>query len=245
MSKRSSAVKDGPPRLHRAQKFSLERVARAQLHGAPYNPRVIDPVARKKLERNLRKVGLVEPIVVNKRTMNIVSGHQRLMCLDSIAEGEGYELDVAMVELTDKQEREQSAFMNNASAMGVFDADLLATALEGQSYEEAGFEVMDLELIFSPEQFERVVGRPALLESEENKTPEQNTAEEEARRIAHVKDVKKQMADSTEDPEFYAVIVFADRAGREDFVSSLGYELDTKYIDGQRLMECLPDSTKA
>lgn len=206
---------------------------------------MIDPVSRKKLERNLRKVGLVEPIVVNKRTMNIVSGHQRLLCLDAIAEGDSYELDVAMVDLTDKQEREQNAFMNNASAQGIFDAELLASALEGQSYEAAGFEVMDLEMIFTPEQFERVVGRGATFENEKAKTPEQNAAEEEAKRIAHVKDVKKQMADSTEDPEFYAVVVFADRERREAFVSLLGYEPDTKYVDGARFKEWLPANTKA
>jgi ParB-like chromosome segregation protein Spo0J len=49
-----------------------------KLHGAAYNPRTINDGAMKGLEASMDRWGLVQPIVWNKRTNNVVGGHQRL-----------------------------------------------------------------------------------------------------------------------------------------------------------------------
>lgn len=148
-SSATSSASAGPPKASRFQKFRVERWHRSQIQGAPYNPRVIDSYARKKLEANLKKVGLLDTLVVNRRTGNLVSGHQRLACLD-VLEGSGdYHLDVAVVELTDKQEREQNVFFNNPAAQGAWDVQALGELLrEGLEIEATGFEKMDLEVLF-------------------------------------------------------------------------------------------------
>lgn len=152
MPKRASQEKTSEnvgPTPSRYQKFVVERWKRSEIHGAPYNPRIIDSHAKKKLERNLKKVGLLETLVVNRLTRNLVAGHQRLACLDAL-EGNGeYFLDVAVVELSDKQEKEQNVFMNNPGAQGTWDTGLLAELLrEDLSIEATGFEATDLEVIF-------------------------------------------------------------------------------------------------
>lgn len=152
MPKRASREKTSEsagPTLSRYQKFVVERWSRSKIQGAPYNPRVIDSHAKKKLEKNLKKVGLLETLVVNRKTGNLVSGHQRLACLDAL-EGNGeYFLDVAVVELSEQQEKEQNVFMNNPGAQGTWDAALLADLLrEDLNIEATGFESTDLEVIF-------------------------------------------------------------------------------------------------
>ncbi len=83
--------------LHPSQKFVSERIHRSKIKNAPYNPRSIDDHARKKLHHNLKKKGLLDALVWNKRTGNLVSGHQRLSILDDLsATGDDYTLDFAV-----------------------------------------------------------------------------------------------------------------------------------------------------
>ena len=61
------------------QKINIER-----LNVAPYNPRISlqpDMPEYEKLKNSIEKFGMVEPIIWNKRTGNVVGGHQRLKVL--------------------------------------------------------------------------------------------------------------------------------------------------------------------
>ena len=82
------SLNNAMPSLSQFQKYTIGRVSRTELKNAPYNPREIDEKAKKRLKKVLMKIGLVEPIVWNKRTKNIVGGHQRISILDSL-EGSG------------------------------------------------------------------------------------------------------------------------------------------------------------
>ena len=63
---------------------------------APYNPRTISDHDLMALGRSMTTFGVVEPIVVNRRTNRIVGGHQRVKA----AEGAGVEeLPVVYVDL--------------------------------------------------------------------------------------------------------------------------------------------------
>ena len=50
--------------------YQIQTVQRSSIHEAPYNPRKISNEARKKLKKGLKTYGLVQPIVVNRKTMN-------------------------------------------------------------------------------------------------------------------------------------------------------------------------------
>src|SRR5262245_18761408 len=150
----TSSASAGPPKASKFQKFTVERWHRSEIQGAPYNPRVIDSYARKKLEANLKKVGLLDTLVVNRRTRNLVSGHQRLACLDALEGSGDYHLDVAVVDLTEKQEREQNIFFNNPAAQGTWDVQALGELLSKDlEIAATGFEKMDLEVIFDDTQY--------------------------------------------------------------------------------------------
>ena len=96
------------------QKFEVVRMWRSEIQLAHYNPRKITDENRKELKKNIKgDAGLIETLVVNRTTGNLVSGHQRLSILDEL-EGypvkvDDYQLDVAVVTMTEQQEKSKTS----------------------------------------------------------------------------------------------------------------------------------------
>ncbi len=100
----------------------------AQLRPAPYNPR--KPPSRsayRKLEQSIREFGLVEPLIWNELTGNLVGGHLRLKILQSLGWSE---VPVTVVRLSEAREKALNVVLNNQEAQGRFDSEKLADLLE-------------------------------------------------------------------------------------------------------------------
>lgn len=65
-----------------------------------------------KLKNSIKEFGYVEPIVWNKRTGNVVGGHQRLKILKN--EGQK-KVKVSVVDLSDSQEKTLNIALNKIS----------------------------------------------------------------------------------------------------------------------------------
>ena len=98
----------------------------ADLKAAPYNPRRIDKKARRGLEASLRRFGMVQEVVVNRRTGYIVGGHQRV---DALRETGVTEVPVVYVDLDDKDERALNVTLNSDLVSGTFDDEKLAALI--------------------------------------------------------------------------------------------------------------------
>ena len=135
---------------NKIEQFETLVIARKDLHKADYNPRKITESAAKKLRKFLKENGLWAPLIVNKRTMTLVSGHQRLTAMDAIL-GESYQLTVAMVDVDEKTEAKGNVFMNNQSAMGEWDITALqdiASIFPDIDFEkDLGFDTSDLDVM--------------------------------------------------------------------------------------------------
>src|SRR5262245_27674692 len=93
----------------------------ASLTPAPYNPRrELTPTspAYRKLAASLREFGLVEPLVWNELTGNVVGGHLRLRILKKMGVGE---VPVSVVRLSPEREKALNVMLNNREAQGRFD----------------------------------------------------------------------------------------------------------------------------
>lgn len=95
--------------------INIQTIAIDKLNPAKYNPRVDlqpgDP-EYEKLKRSIKEFGYVEPIIWNKRTGNVVGGHQRLKILKS----EGHkEVKVSVVDLDDNKEKALNIALNKIS----------------------------------------------------------------------------------------------------------------------------------
>lgn len=223
--------------LHPDQKFVPGRISRKQIKNAPYNPRQIDDHARKKLGENIKKKGLLAALVWNKRTGNLVSGHQRLSILDVRAADKGlsdYLLDINIVDLSEKDEKEQNIFFNNQSAMGTWDVDALGTMISEDNidYKKAGFDDMDLQLIFEDSKYE-----VSMFDLDNAPSAVQRDLDE----ISKIQRMKRERKEHRErdidaaDPEFYAVVVFPDRDAQGQFMERVGMSKNDRYVDGVRL----------
>ncbi|MCH8824632.1 MAG: DNA modification methylase [Planctomycetes bacterium] len=106
----------------------IKRISTNQINPAPYNPRKDlkpgDP-DYDKLRRSIEEFGCVEPLVWNKRSGNLVGGHQRLKVL--IEQG-AIEVDVSVVDLPPEKEKALNIALNRIS--GDWDPLKLAQLLD-------------------------------------------------------------------------------------------------------------------
>lgn len=98
------------------------------LNPAEYNPRkTLAPgdVEYEQIKQSIQAFGMVEPIVWNKRTGNVVAGHQRLNVLIDL---EHTEVDVSVVDVDEAQEKALNIALNKIS--GEWDDEKLSALLE-------------------------------------------------------------------------------------------------------------------
>lgn len=92
----------------------------------------------------MKRHGLVQPIVWNRRTNTVVSGHQRLTVLE--AQGET-EVTVSVVDLDDIQEKELNVALNKIT--GEWDDDKLSVILNelGEEATDTGFTLPEIDVL--------------------------------------------------------------------------------------------------
>jgi len=105
--------------------LQIERKRVGELQPAPYNPRIISQEALDSLADSISRFGLVEPVVWNRRTGNVVGGHQRIKVLS--AQGVE-ETDVVVVDLSTEEEKTLNLALNKIQ--GDWDLPKLAVVLE-------------------------------------------------------------------------------------------------------------------
>ncbi len=128
--------------------MQIQRVSIKQINPAPYNPRVdLKPgePAYEKLKRSIDEFGCVEPLVWNRRTGNLVGGHQRFKVL---IERGLTEVDVSVVDLPPEKEKALNVALNKIQ--GDWDQQKLAELLEELTktpdfdVESTGFDLPDI-----------------------------------------------------------------------------------------------------
>lgn len=96
-----------------------------QLLPAPYNPRLTlapGDQAWTRLERSLNEFDLVQPVVWNRRTGHVVSGHQRLAVLKHRG---ATNVDCVVVDLSLEKEKALNVTLNNTSVGSDWDTERL------------------------------------------------------------------------------------------------------------------------
>lgn len=106
-------------------KHKLVTMPIKDLKPAAFNPRKISPTAQKALATSIKRFGLVQPIIYNKKTGNVVGGHQRL---DILKANKETSVDVIEVELSAADEKALNIALNNIG--GEWDYDKLQDILQ-------------------------------------------------------------------------------------------------------------------
>ena len=107
--------------------MKLEKIKTDKLIPAEYNPRIdLKPGDKEyeKLKRSISEFGYVEPVIWNKRTGNVVGGHQRLKVLIDIGLTE---VDCVVIDLDETREKALSIALNRIQ--GEWDEDKLSNLM--------------------------------------------------------------------------------------------------------------------
>jgi hypothetical protein len=123
------------------QKFETRDIHRREIKNAPYSPHFITPERREKLLASLKEFGLVNSLVWNPRTGNLVSGNKRLGIIDDLsATGDDYSLTVNVVDLDEDREKALSVILNHGALQGEFD-DVMLAGLVAELEEKLTFDL--------------------------------------------------------------------------------------------------------
>ena len=104
--------------------MSVEALFQAK---AKYNPRKISEEEFEALHQSMKRWGVVEPIVFNRRTETVVGGHQRID-VAQLHDPSG-SLPVAYVDIPEQEEKALNVALNRIS--GEWDKDALLELLDG------------------------------------------------------------------------------------------------------------------
>jgi len=126
------------------KKIQVKRYEFDEVHIAEYNPRDISREELDKLKESISTYGLVQPIIVNTKTMNIVGGNQRVSALLELGETGA---DMVEIELTEAEEKSLNLALNKIS--GDWDMNKLSALLGDISDDDfiTGFDDIEIEAI--------------------------------------------------------------------------------------------------
>lgn len=112
-----------------------------ELIPASYNPRMISGRALSGLRSSIKRYGLIEPIIWNEKTGNIVGGHQRLKILleDNIKE-----TDVVVVSLEETEEKSLNITLNNPAITGEYTENINEILVEIKQNADINFDDLRL-----------------------------------------------------------------------------------------------------
>ena len=111
--------------------MKIEKISLEKLNPAKYNPRVElqkEDERYQRIKASIQEFGLVDPIIVNSKTMTIVGGHQRynILTIFSYSKIREYNIlkdlgmkdaDCVLLELTEKQEKRLNLSLNKNSGL--------------------------------------------------------------------------------------------------------------------------------
>lgn len=100
----------------------VRKVKLSSLKPAEYNPRNITDDAKTGLKASIERFGVVQPIIWNEQTGNIVGGHQRFYLLK---EKKVKQTQVVVVDLDQAEEVQLNLTLNNTNNAGYFTNELL------------------------------------------------------------------------------------------------------------------------
>lgn len=210
-------------RKSRYQNYDTETINRNQIKNAPYNPRIMDAKAKKRLKEGIAKHGLVSALTWNKRTGNLVGGHQRLEQLDALEKDKDYELTVCVIDVDEREEAALNVQLNNPSMQGEWDFDKLANLSEEFDLDlknDMGFTDTDIDLMFEgDDRFSQ------LYENEET--------DKIKGRLDEIKQARKEGQEKLKERnsiEWYTVIVFENEEDRDNFHKEISIPKYEQYV---------------
>ena len=216
------------------ENFIIEQISRMNINFADYNPRKITPSAKKKLKAKIKKTGFVMPVVINKRTGNIVAGHQRIAILDELHKKKEYTFTAALIDVDEKEEVELNIFLNNQSAMGEWDAGKLGDIKELfpdiDFVNDLGFDFSDIEFFQFNDGIDLNVNMNIDQEVTKKGLDEINNARKKHREKVAKNDQNKDGKEWVSENDYMVTFVFNNNKDKHEFMEKINKPRTEKYL---------------
>lgn len=194
----------------------------------------------------------MRPLVWNEATGHLVEGHQRIYLLDELEGSSDYSLDVSVVTLSDKVEREQNVFLNATTFTGEFDLPALKAMIDGGlDYSAAGLDLYDLNVLgvdavilkqqdAIQSQASAQDNEPDYYEEEVERTPEEKkqAIKEEKARIA------ERIEGRFDEGEAYVTISFDSYKDKSGWMLKYGFGPSDLFVKGEVLQQIIEQKLK-
>lgn len=240
---------------NRLERYEIMRIDRSQIKNAPYNPRTITESAAKKLRKSLKDFGALAPITWNRRTGNIVGGHQRIDAMDALLRSKEYELTVAAVDLEPAEEVKANIVLNNPAVQGEWDNEKLASIKmdfpEIDFASDLGFDKYDIDLLFAGTELEEDVftafeeQKPIKDELEKMREIDQIKAAKKAGRESAKAENESGDSHQVEKDDYMITFVFPNNEEKHDFMRHMGDKVDERYLRHTKLYDIQDGKVKA
>lgn len=131
----------------------IKKIDITKINPAPYNPRKDlqpDDAEYQKLLKVIDKFGLVEPLVWNKKTGNLIGGHQRLKILQKRGDTK---IEVSVVDIDLNEEKALNLALNKIS--GEWNKEKLSDLFETMSLPDiqlGGFDLDEIDKLTIPDE---------------------------------------------------------------------------------------------
>ncbi len=236
--------------IKKIKQAEIVTLKRSDIHIPDYNPRKIDKENAKKLKKYIKEDTLVDTIIVNKQTMNIVGGTQRITALDSIYhfdKGKDYQLNVQMIDVDEKKEAIINVRLNNMDSQGEYDPVKLSELIEAFEIDvnEFGFDNITMDYMFA--------GSDTLFteENEEEKTiMDEYESLKQSERMRQAKQQgmekekelnKKGHSKNMENDDYIVTFVFNSNIDKWDFLQKIGKKKEEKFLKYTILRDILKE----
>ena len=221
---------------NKLEAYEIEVVNRSDIQEADYNPRVIKENSRKKLVKFLKTNGLWSPLIVNKRNMTLVSGHQRLSCMDTVLRKNDYDITVSMIDVDEKTEISGNLFLNNVSAQGEYDPFLLEGIAELcpeiDFVIDAGFDQSDIDVLLGVAEGKETVSEE-IDEATKDKFREIKKKDRESKKEANAESGDY----SLNDIDYTVSFVFPNNREKTKFMENIRKPLNEKFLKSTILFD--------
>lgn len=215
--------------LSRFQMGETMTINRSELKEAAYNPRIIDDDALKRLRQGIQKHGLIGAAIVwNKRTGTVVSGHQRLKALDVLERRADYDLQVTVIDVSEREEKALNVQLNNPSMQGDWDIDKLGVLFEVDELtaEELGFTPFDVDLMFGgDERFSELF----------NDTEEVTATKEQINKVREHRSEMMEQMKKDQSGDFYFTVVCESQEDKDEMLRKMSLPVSEMFVSSQHL----------
>lgn len=224
-------------------------IQRSLINLNPYNPKRHTEERIKQQKKNLQKVGYLGGITWNEVSGNLIDGHRRIQAMDLYYKYDGtpekdYSVKVEVVQLDDKQEKEQMTYMalgNTKADLELVakylpDIDIAAAGLDDSYLKEvSAFEPVATEIqTFSIDDF-----LPTPKKEVEKIEDDRDYEEKKAAVKASKQAIREQCEEQSRNESAYITLSFSNHYLKSEFCEMMGIDGDAKFAKGEDVLRLI------